>query len=337
MRRDGIHVACHQVERAEYTRAVILIVGGMGFIGMNTALRLADVGEKLVIAQHSAHRVPEPLQDKVGGQVFTARMDVANAYEVFDVVRRHQVDSIINLMAPPARSVSTLADYQLYTLGLQNVLEAARVFGMRRVSLGSSVGVYNGLPSGPFREDIGLPVQSPTQVAAFKKGMEMHAHFYAAQTKLDVIALRIGSIYGPRYYSMHNPISRICHAAAKNGTPDFADRPDGRIFEDDQADWTAVQDVARGIQLLHTAERLPHRVYNIASGRASSNKDVVQAAQKAVSGWKCDVLKPGRTPGNAVNPATDLSRIKTDVGYEPEHTLESGIAAYIDWLRTNPQ
>ena len=127
---------------------VILIVGGMGFIGMNTALRLVEVGEKVVVTQHSTRRVPEELEKKVGGQVFTARMDVANVYEVFDVVRRHEVDSIINLMAPPARSVSTQADYQLYTAGLANVLEAARVFGLRRVSLGSSVGVYNGLQIG---------------------------------------------------------------------------------------------------------------------------------------------------------------------------------------------
>ena len=316
---------------------VILIVGGMGFIGMNTALRLVETGETVVITQHSARRVPEELEKKVGGQVFTARMDVANAYEVFDVVRRHEVDSIINLMAPPARSVSTQADYQLYTAGLANVLEAARVFGLRRVSLGSSVGVYNGLPQGPFREDVGLPVHSPTQVSAFKKGMEMHAHYYAAQAQLDVVALRIGSIYGPRYYSMHNPISRMCHAAAKNVEPDFSDRPDGKIFEEDQADWTYVKDVARGIQMLHTAERLSHRVYNIASGRASSNKDVVEAVLKAVPGAKCAVLKPGRTPGTSINPATDLSRIKTDVGYEPEHTLETGIRAYIDWLRKNPQ
>ena len=316
---------------------MILIVGGMGFIGMNTALRLVEVGEKIVIAQHSAHRIPLPLEDNIGSQVFTVRMDVANAYEVFDVVRRHRVDSIINLMAPPARSVSTQADYQLYTAGLSNVLEAARVFGLRRVSLGSSVGVYSGLPAGPFREDVGLPVPSPTQVSAFKKGMEMHAHYYASQAKLDVVALRIGSIYGPRYYSMHNPISRICHAAAKNVEPDFSDRPDGKIFEEDQADWTYVKDVARGIQMLHTAERLSHRVYNIGSGRASSNKDIVAAVLKAVPGAKCAVLEPGRTGGGSINPATDLSRIKTDVGYGPEHTLETGISAYIDWLRKNPQ
>src|SRR5262245_40855477 len=316
---------------------MILIVGGMGFIGLNTALRFLEVGKRVVLSQHSARRIPDVLKPEIGTRVMVAQMDVTNPYEVFEVVRRHQVESIVNLMAPPARSVSTQADYHLYTAGLQNVLEAARTFGLRRVSLGSSVAVYGGLRSGPFSEDTTLPVASPTQVSAFKKGMEMHAHFWAAQARLVVSALRTGSIYGPPYYSMHNPISRLCHAAATNTEPDFKDRPDGKIFEDDQADWTYVQDVSRGIQMVHTAERLPHRIYNVASGRASSNKDAVAAVLKGVSGAPGNVLKPGRTPGNAVNPATDLSRIKTDVGYEPAHTLESGIAAYIEWLRQHPQ
>jgi nucleoside-diphosphate-sugar epimerase len=107
---------------------MILIIGGMGFIGLNTALRFLEVGQQVVITQHTSHRIPDLLKDEVGTRVFTARMDVTNAYEVFDVVRRHQVDSIINLMAPPARSVSTQADYHLYTAGLQNVLQAAHPF-----------------------------------------------------------------------------------------------------------------------------------------------------------------------------------------------------------------
>src|SRR5262249_50043734 len=192
------------------------------------------------VSQHTAQRLPETLQREVGKRLVIARMDVTNAYDVFDVVRRHEVDSIINLMAPPARSLSTRDDYQLYTVGLLNVLQAAHTFGLERVSLGSSVGVYNGVPSGPFREDMTLPVHSPTQVSAFKKAMEIHAHFYAAQTKLDVVALRIASIYGPLYYSMFNPVSRMCHAAVNNAEPDFADRPGGTIFEDDEADWTSV-------------------------------------------------------------------------------------------------
>jgi UDP-glucose 4-epimerase len=316
---------------------MILIIGGMGFIGLNTALRFLEVGKPVVISQHTSRRVPDVLKSELGTRVQVARMDVTNPYEVFEVVRRHQVESIVNLMAPPARSLSTQADYHLYTAGLQNVLEAARTFGLRRVSLGSSVAVYGGIPAGPYREDTPLPVASPTQVSAFKKGMEMHAHFYAGQAKLDVVALRIGSIYGPLYYSMHNPISRMCHGAARKTEPDFSDRPDGKIFEDDQADWTYVKDVARGIQQIHTADRLEHRTYNIASGRASSNRDAFQAVLKAAPGARCAALKPGKSPGGSTNPATDLSRAARDVGYVPEHTLETGIAAYIDWLRTNPQ
>ena len=314
---------------------MILIVGGMGFIGLNTALRFLETGKRVVLSQHSARRIPDALKAEIGARVMVAQMDVTNPYEVFEVVRRHQVESIVNLMAPPARSLSTQSDYHLYTAGLQNVLEAARTFGLRRVSLGSSVGVYGGITSGPYREDTPLPVPSPTQVSAFKKGMEMHAHFYAAQTKIDVVALRIGSIYGPLYYSMHNPISRMCHGAARNTEPDFSDRPDGKIFEDDKADWTYVKDVARGIQQVHTAEKLNHRFYNIASGRASSNRDAFEAVRKAVPGARCAALKPGKTPGGSTNPATDLGRA-AEVGYRPEQSLETGIAAYIDWLRTNP-
>jgi nucleoside-diphosphate-sugar epimerase len=118
-RRSGVpSQGCRSTAMDCETVDMILIIGGMGFIGLNTAQRLVEIGEKVVISQHRAHRVPDILRDELDRQVFTARLDVANAYDVFDVVRRHHVDSIINLMAPPARGVSTQADYQLYTAGL---------------------------------------------------------------------------------------------------------------------------------------------------------------------------------------------------------------------------
>ena len=90
---------------------MILVIGGMGFIGLNTTLRFLEVGQRVVISQHSARRVPDELKGEIGTRVLVAQMDVTNPYEVFDVVRRHQVESIVNLMAPPARSLSTQADY----------------------------------------------------------------------------------------------------------------------------------------------------------------------------------------------------------------------------------
>ena len=123
-------------------------------------------------------------------------------------------------------------------------------------------------------------------------------------------------------------IIRLEAGAARNTEPDFRDRPDGKIFEDDQADWTYVKDVARGIQQVHMAPKLAHRVYNLASGRASSNRDTFEAVRKAAHSARCSALKPGRRPAGRPSPATDLTRA-AEMGYKPEHTLETDIAPVI--------
>ncbi len=192
----------------------------------------------MVITQYSTRRVPEALEPHLDKDVFVEQLDVIDAYNLFDVMRRREIDSIINLMAPPARATTPAADYRLYTVGLQNVMEAACTFDVKRVSLGSSGSVYAGLRHGPFREDDPLPVDSRTMVEAFKKGMETHAFYYASRASLRVISLRIGSIYGPLYYSMYNPASRMCHAALKGEDPDFSDRPNGTLMDADASDWT---------------------------------------------------------------------------------------------------
>lgn len=316
---------------------MILIIGGMGFIGLNTALRLLETGESVVITQHSARRVPAVLEPELDRRVFIERMDVTKGYEVMDTAHRRRVESIISFAAPPARGISPQEDYRIYTEGLQNILETARVFGLRRVSLASSTSVYGSLPGGPFREDMPLPISSRTQVEAFKKGMEVHALHYASRANLNVVSLRIGSIYGPYYYSMFNPMSRMCHAALQGKDPDFSDRPGGSIFEDDEGDWTYAADLARGIQLVHTAEALPHDTYNIGSGAATSTRRVFEAVRAAAPGAVCSALEPGRSGANPANPVMDISRIRQDVGYAPEYDIDAGIAAYVEHLRTHPQ
>ena len=133
---------------------MILLIGGLGFIGMHTTRALLDAGESVVATWFSTRRMPEFLEGEVGKRLFPERMDVSKTFEVFDVVGKHKVDSIIDLMAPPAVGASPHYDYHMYTTGLQNVLEAARTFGLKRVSLGSSGSVYSGLLEGPYHEDM---------------------------------------------------------------------------------------------------------------------------------------------------------------------------------------
>ena len=317
---------------------MIIVIGGMGFIGLNTAMQCLAAGENVVITQHSASRIPDAIKDEVGKRVFIERMGVANGFEVNAVFRKHpEIDRVISFAAPPARGISPEVDYHIYTSGLQNILEAARTFGVKRVALASSESVYGGLSHGPYREDTPLPIESRNQIEAFKKAQEIHSLHYAERTGLDVINLRIGSIYGPFYYSMFHPGARIAHAALKGAEPDFSDRPNGVIYEDDEADWVYVKDLARGIQMLATAGKLNHHIYNVGSGRATSLKETLEAIQAAIPGASCKAMVPGASPTKHPDPYMDLSRITGDTGYEPGYDVKRGFAEYIDWLRHNPQ
>jgi len=73
-----------------------------------------------------------------------------------------------------------------------------------------------------------------------------------------------------------------------------------------------------------------HAIRAIYSGSGSYGNGVAGPITQTVN------ASSGSTPGASITPPTELSRITTDVGYEPKHTLETGISAYIDWLRTNP-
>ena len=136
---------------------------------------------------------------------------------------------------------------------------------------------------------------------------------------------------------MFHPGARMAHAALKGEDPDFSDRPGGVIYEDDQADWIYVKDLARGIQLLQTADTLGSRIYNIGSGRATSLAETFEAVRAVIPEARATALKPGRSPAAPANPVMDISRIAADTGYEPEYDIRRGMAEYISWLRNNPQ
>src|SRR5581483_590502 len=139
---------------------MILITGGMGFIGLHTARKFLDAGEQVVITQYTARREPDFIKDELGKRVFVERVDVSSPHDMIEVVRKHKVGGIVHLAVPGLAALTAAEDYRVNMMGLINVLEAARVNDVKRVTFASSATVYGGLADGPFREDALLPVQS---------------------------------------------------------------------------------------------------------------------------------------------------------------------------------
>ena len=144
--------------------------------------------------------------------------------------------------------------------------------------------------------------------------------------------MRIGGIWGPLYHSMANLPSRLTHAAVKGTDPDLASSRGGVPFAEDSGDMCYVKDCAQGIQLLTLTETLPHNIYNVGSGRATTNGELLAAVKKAVPTCTLEI-KAGRSPRWRQDVYMDISRIKADTGYEPRYTVETGVQDYVAWLQ----
>ena len=314
---------------------MILIIGGMGFIGLHTARRFLDGGENVVITQFQTRREPDFIKDDLGKRVIVERLDVTSGNELMDIVRKHKVTGIVDLVAPALGALSPGEDFRVNMLGLINVLEAARLFDVRRVTLGSSIGVYSGLRHGPFTEDALLPIASGNPTETWKKAWEITGLHYADRSGLDVVSARLSGIYGPLYHTLANLPSRFCHAAVKGVAADYSGARGGAPFADDAGDFCYVKDCAAGIYQVHTAEKLPNRIYNIAAGEGKTNQQLADAVKTVVPTAELP-LQPGGGPRSRPDSWLDTTRAREDVGYKPAFTLEQAVADYIGWLRNHP-
>jgi UDP-glucose 4-epimerase len=315
---------------------MILITGGLGFIGLHTARSFLDAGESVVLTHYRVRRVPDFIKDEIGKRAFIETLDVTAGHDVIDLVRRRKITGIVHLAVPGLGALSAAEDYRVNVTGWINVLEAARLGDVRRVGLASSVAVYAGLPAGPFREDALVPVESANATETFKKSMEILAMHYSSRTALEIVMLRIGTPFGPLYHSLAAPTSRICHAAAKGVPVDFKAARGGAPHEDDEVGAFYVKDCARAIQLLQMADKLSHRVYNIAGDGPITYREFTETVKKLAPNTPIE-LPPGNGPRHRPNAYMDIDRIKKDAGYRPQYDLERGVAEYLDWLRVHSE
>jgi len=308
---------------------MILITGGLGFIGLHTARALLDMGEDLVLTQYRVHREPDFIKDALGKRAFVEQLDVTDADRLMEIGKRYEIDKIVHLAVPGVNALGPAEDFRVNMLGLINILEAARTWEVKRLGLASSIAVYTGVNPGPFYEDMPLRPVGTNPTETYKKTFEIIGSHYAQRTGLEVVMLRIAGIYGPLYHSMANLPSRLVHAAVKGQEPDFRGAD---VFEEDATDMCYVKDCGRGVAMVMRAESLPNRVYNIGAGRATSNRELVAAIKRVIEDAPIQ-LKAGRNPGARENAYCDLTRTRRDVGYEPQYTIETAIEDYVGWLR----
>ena len=316
-----------------------LITGGLGFVGANTAEALLDLDADCLLTRHRKTRVPEFLKDQVGKRIFIESADTQDLDSLRALGKKHKITGIIHLVtggvpAGRANALELAEDIHRTVTSITNIIQVAREWDVKRVTLTSAPVIYNGIAELPWREDQPLPMTATYPMEAAKKCGEILSSYLGWHTDVECIEVRLAAMYGPNYDATRGLfIGRLVHAAVKGEIPDIEGIRFGSVYAADGGDHCYIKDAARGIALLQTANELNHKLYNVSSGRSTTNQDVVNAIKKVFPNF--DVALPsGHMPGL---PETlwyfDITRLREDSGFEPAFDLEAGIADYITWLQ----
>jgi UDP-glucose 4-epimerase len=245
---------------------------------------------------------------------------------------KYNFSRVLHLAVPGNRStVDPFSEVVINTVGLVNVLRCARAWSVHRVVVASSLGTY-APGSAPYKESASATPAAESPTGAIKRLSELTAAFIGASSSFDVVAARMGGIYGPMYHTMTNLASRLVHAAVAGRAPDLSS-PRGPFYGDIGADWCYVKDCGKALALLTLADELAHRAYNVASGSPTTYADFAVAVKRAIPTAQTELPSRPESEQMTSIPYADISRITEAVGYRPEYSVDEGIADYIDWLR----
>jgi len=299
-----------------------VLITGAGLIGTHTARELIERGDEVTMLDVAPR--PDYIRRVTGKDLPVIRGDIRDLPVLVDACQQVRPDCVIHLAASvgEANINNVYAGFQVNLVAAINVAEAVHLTGVRRLIHASTQALYAGEdPKELLHEE--SPLDSRGRVYnASKLGCEHVLRTYVAKHGFELALLRFAGVYG--YYSVAGGPGVAVQQAVWDA---MAGKPVTlNVYE--SVDFIYVKDLANGIALAVHGSALPHQVYNLGSGTLTTLEDVEAALSKIFPGVS---LSRGKlTPAR---PRMDITRARTELGFNPEYKLEAGLRDYVTELK----
>ena len=307
----------------------LLVTGGCGFIGSNFI--------HYILAQYPHYRVInldkltycgnldnlcEAVQQP---NVAFVKGDIADREKVMGILHDEGVDCIVNFAAE-SHVDRSIEDPDLFlrtnVLGTQVLLEGAREAEVPLFIQISTDEVYGSLgPTGHFAETTPLKPNSP--YAASKTAADLMVRAYIKTFGINAIVTRCSNNYGPYQFPEKLLPLMISNAMEDRELPVYGDGLNIR-------DWIYVEDHCRALDvILHRGKS--GQIYNIGGASERTNLEVVRTILEVLGKPESLIRFVTDRPGHDRRYAMDFSKLKKELGWQPQVTFEEGIKRTVTW------
>ncbi|HBX23506.1 MAG TPA: dTDP-glucose 4,6-dehydratase [Desulfotomaculum sp.] len=310
----------------------VLVTGGAGFIGSNFIHYMLERYDNCQITNVDLLTYAGNL-DNLSAISNDPRYQFIKAdivdFDTISSIVSKEYDSIINFAAESHvdRSIDDPGIFvRTNVLGTQSLLEAAHRFGVKKFVQVSTDEVYGSLgPEGYFIETTPLNPSSP--YSASKTAADHLVMAYGHTFGQSVNITRCSNNYGPFQFPEKLIPLIVTNALSDKPLPVYGDGMNVR-------DWLHVKDHCRAIDMVMRQAKTGE-IYNIGGNNERTNIDIVKTIVRHLNKTDSLIEFVKDRPGHDRRYAIDSSKIRRDLGWEPEYTFNRGMAETIDWYCTN--
>jgi UDP-glucuronate 4-epimerase len=300
-----------------------LVTGAAGFIGSHLVEALLARGDGVVGLDCFSDYYDPALKANNARRL---RIELRHLDLAEDDFSFNGFDGVFHLAGQPG--VRSFGDvFPIYVR--QNVVASQRVFEAAvsagvKVVFASSSSVYGDAEHYPTSEATQPRPLSPYGIT--KLSCEHLARAYERSFGLDVVGLRYFTVYGPRQRPDMS-FTRLFQAL-RDGTPFevYGDGSQSRGF-------TFVSDAVEATIASMVGGR---GIYNVGGGSEAAMLDVIQLAEE-VSGRTLDLRFRNGVAGDVKRTSADITRIRADLGWQPQVGLEVGMREHWQWALEGAQ
>lgn len=311
----------------------ILLTGGAGFIGSNLTEALLNNSKvtELIVLDNLATGFERNIEEFKSNEKFKFVIGDIRDSALCESLTKG-VDAICHqaaLGSVPRSIGDPMTSHDVNVNGFLNVLNAARINGVKRVVYASSSSVYGDLKESPKVESRIGKVLSP--YAATKMTNELYAEAFAKAYGMTIVGLRYFNVFGPKQdpngaYAAVVPL--FIKAGLTNSSPTI--NGDGTITRD----FTPVENVVQintSSLLSENLEVGKHYVFNVACGQTTDLNALWNLVKSATKASAEPIYRPNR-PGDIFFSLADVSFAKEQLKYSPITDLRIAIEkAVVDY------